>query len=367
MTIEEKTILYEYDKISNNIFQTLLDSITEAFINYYGENYREKITKRIHDTLIITFTLNESKDSINEKIKILNSYLKKERNRENIIGLKLQLGYELLKKNKKINDTDPKIVLKTFLKNKNLFNSSKIEKIKTTTREDNSHHLGYAISINTRSDGHYYIGLNSVDRMNVCSLIHEISHILQMEELALAYDENNHDIGKVKNSNITNDNEDLVNEIINDKITLDIFNIWQKKYKNEFSDWVIYDYSTDYLILDELFNNIISKLYELLKDIIKDNFLKDNLNIVEKIIGSDNYEFLYEILKIIYQDIAKLKVSSFEEYRSLKKETIDKCNKKCEEIYLETIKNIEEYKEYNKNINMEVENMIQNGSAHRMK
>ena len=86
----------EYLNTKNNAINSLRPLLIEAFVKFYGEDYRYKITKLINDVIVVSVARSELNNDIDRKLSNL-------RNKEN--NFEVNLGnenYNELKKIKRI-------------------------------------------------------------------------------------------------------------------------------------------------------------------------------------------------------------------------------------------------------------------------
>lgn len=261
------------------------DIILESFIEFYGEDYRDIIITRFNDIsflyyindITIFYIVDSLKQGYNDKFKniifaipyiihlIKNNFYKQEIKPENFYKLGI---------NKIVGSSDERILL-----DKELLKYS----IAIALREKNECPYEFNIPINNELKRIIALPIFSVDDK---SLFHEINHAISSEIV-------------IKNGKIAvkcgleyeNEEKKYYNEIINDIISLEIYNIFiQKCRDNILEDNImneaLFDTYTEY-------HHLIMDFYEKNKMKIKSSFIDFNAPQLEK----QDLEYLSKLRK----------------------------------------------------------------------
>ena len=263
--MEVDKIKEEYSKKISDRITTYKDLVLESFVEFYGEDYRDIITTRFNDIsfiyyindITIFYIVDSLKKGYNDKFKnimfaipyivhlIKNNFYKQEITPDNFYELGM---------NKIVGVSD-----EILLSDKELLMYS----IATALREKNEGPYEVNFPINNGFKRIIALPIFSVDDE---SLFHEINHAISSEIVT-------------KNGQITvkcgldyeNEEKKYYNEILNDIISLEVYNIFKQKcgdniLEDNIMDEVLFDTYTDY-------HHLITEFYEKNKMIIKSFFI----------------------------------------------------------------------------------------------
>lgn len=369
-----------YKDYLNNEINIILNYLKESFIEFYGISNKDKIEDVFKDLNIIYMIENKKAIEFNKTISKLENEYKKikdiiakenpkfkekilikrvfDNNNDDTNELKqflLLLSFNKLCLSKKKNDTSLNIILGH---NKKIIPKKYKELI---TNQLNHSTIGFSITypITSRTIA---IRLIESGQIPLHTLIHEINHQLQKDILSLVKGYKIDEAITVKG--ITNKTDDLVNEILNDYCSLDIMQIFLKKYNSI----IIYtNYIEGYIHLDKVSGNAMYKTYNLLKEEIKTRLINGNAHTIRYLIdGNDKYNYI--LLNQLYKKLLdKIKNTTdknrkFYIPRKKKKELYKYTNNK----YITIKNNYNIYKNYTTNLNNTVDNMINKGQAKKL-
>lgn len=379
-----------YEKYLNDEIAKILEYLKQSFIEFYGKSNKNKIEKVFNDLVIVYLVKNYTEQEINKKLSdtensyrtYLNVLLTKKpilsefdliEYSLNINDFKsnksiefkerlLNFSYSKLLKKKKINNNSLNIIL-------GMNKGSLLQDFETLFTDYVDYYTkGFSVSETNHSS---LIGLriDKKGKVSLHTLVHEINHQLQKEDLFYVIDNDNKEkIFRVEG--LTNNNIDLVNELINEYCSEEIMNIFKRKYNSSLLDW---NFFSGYLKIDEVSGNTMKKTYLLLKDEIKSRLINGKARTLRNIIDGDGKEN-YSLLNIFYNKIKEnmLKASNngmkFNEYIS----TLSEEKKKgyvqfANGIYISIKNNFETFNKYNIDLNNQVNRMIEEGSARKIK
>lgn len=366
----------------------ILECLKETFIEFYSESNRNKIEKVFNDLVIVYLAENYTDKELNEKLlsteKSYKSCLDELLSKKPILsefdlieyslninnsksnklldfkGKLLNFSYSKLLKMEKINNNSLNIILGT--------NKGSVSQSLETLF---SNYVEYSIagfSVNKTNHSNL-IGLRIKNgKVSLHTLIHEINHALQKEDLLSVIDNDNKEkIFRVEG--ITNNSDDLVGELINEYCSEDIMNIFKQKCDSFLLDL---KFSSGYLKIDQVSGNIMKKTYLLLKDEIKSRLINGNARTIRNIIDGDSKEN-YSLLNIFYNKIKENMIKAnnngmkFTEYVS----TLPEEKKKgylqfANGIYTSIKNNFNIFKTYNINLNNQVNRMIEEEKARKI-
>ena len=379
-----------YERYLNNEIDSILRNLREAFVEYYGEDNRNKIEKIFNNLVIIYFVKNYSEKQINNKINSLSNnyteFLKqllknkpmlKENdiveylfNNKNFISNKLKdfenklldLSYFKLLKQKKINDSTLNIIIG--------MNKGSISKNLEIMISDYVSYFTAGFSI-PKTNHHNLIGLrfNKRGKIRLHTLVHEINHQLQKEELFKIVDDNGKESIFLVDG-ITNNHDDIINELVNEYCSKEIMDIFNRNFT---SNLLELSFNSGYLYIDQISGNIMKKTYNLLKKEIKLRLINGNIKTIQYIIDGDdkeNYSLLNSFYNKIRSNMYKASETGikFDEY--LEKLPDEKKNgyvQFANGIYSSIKNNYNKFEEYNLNLNNQVNKMIEEGTAKKIK
>ena len=372
----------KYEKIyKDNLdyeMNIILNLLKESFIEFYGISNKDKIEKVFKDLTITYMTENKSAIEFNKTIKeletiyntIKNTITKehpkaKEKeiinlafNDDALVQLKeliLSLSFNKLCLSKKKNDTS----LNILLGHNKVLLSKKYKDLITNYLNHST--MGFSITypITTKM---IVIRLKENGQIPLHTLIHEINHQLQKDILSLIKGYKIDDAITVKG--ITNKSDDLVNEILNDYCSLDIMQIFLKKYNSTLLDT---NYLDGYIYLDQLSGNAMNKTYNLLKEEIKTRLINGNAQTIRYLIdGNDKYNYI--LLNQFYKKLLDKVLTTTNKNRKfyIPRKKKKELHKYTHNKYITIKNNYNTYITYTNNLTNTVNNMINKGQAKKL-
>lgn len=264
----------EYAKQITDRITTYKDLVLKSFVEFYGENYRDIIAKRFNDIsflyyindITIFYIADSLRQGYSDKFKniifsipyivhlIKNNFYKQEITPDNFYELGI---------NKLVGSSDENLLL-----DKELLKYS----IATALREKNECAYEVNLPINNGIKRIIALPIFSVDDK---SLFHEINHAISSEIVI-----NNGETTVKCGLDYENEEKKYYNEILNDIISLEVYNIFKQKcggniLEDNIMDEVLFDTYGDYHCL-------ISDFYEKNKMNIKSFFIDFNAPQLEK-------------------------------------------------------------------------------------
>ena len=151
------------------------------------------------------------------------------------------------------------------------------------------------------------IAININEKINFNVLIHELNHTLHNKMIQQESFSPLIVIPPKYQEGIMNDDDELSQEdsldnlcyeIINEYMTREILEIFNKKYNDQ-----LYDCSINpsyYISVDVLLGKVVYNIFEKIKDLIKEHLIKAEGQVIRDMIGKDNYSSLNQSLKDAY-------------------------------------------------------------------
>lgn len=280
------------EKYANEYFKSIEKNkniLIEAFIQYYGEKYRNTITEKINETNFYTFISNCAIEIIYDNI-INNSINDK----------------DLLEDLKLIFNTykNKNYFTKTFINNTKLDNFYKKQIVEALS--NNIHIFGFHIFTFDDDNNpiqNVFTSIFSDDK----NLIHELNHVITSTALAFEIIDNDVPATIVKNGIATSYASDhhkvgnSLEEVINDKISFEITEIFHKLGGKIVTHNIDYP-DTTYL---ELFP-VIDKFYNKYKSLLIEARITEDTNTLFKEIDKRKFEefqiMIDKCLEIVVQN-----------------------------------------------------------------
>lgn len=212
----------EYLNDKNKVIDSLRPLLIEAFVKFYGEDYRYKITKLINDVIVVSVARSELNNDIDRKLSNL-----KEKEKTFDVNLGIEY-YNELKKNKKNSDFHYVFMTSTSCNN--------LEALQSEIKRQRVICSGW-IMAKQDMPMIFIVGIKN----NITTIIHELNHLITEDILAKKYDDEGNYMETVRTHGIHSKGftPDLVYEIINELMTQKIFGI----FKNEYFDLIPLEYS----------------------------------------------------------------------------------------------------------------------------
>lgn len=283
--IEIKKIKTDYTKKNNDKIKKYKDLILESFIEFYGEEYRNIIINRFNDIsflyyindVTIFYIVDSLKEEYNDKFKntmfaapyiiylIKNNFYKQKVTNDNFYKLGI---------NKIVGSSDEKL-----LTDINLLKYS----IALALRDENQNPIEFNFNENKNFKRIIALPMFSFDDKD---LFHEINHAITSEPV----NKNGKFIVKCGLDYYGEDKKEY-NEILNDIISLEIYDIFKKKcrdtiFEDDVMDEVLFETYTNH-------NRLIDEFYNKNKIKIKLSFIDENSFQLEK----QDLEYLEELIK----------------------------------------------------------------------
>lgn len=286
--MEVERIQKEYAKKITNRIQTYKELIIESFIEFYGEKYRKVITDRFNDIsflyyindITIFYIIDSLKQGHEEKLKniifiipyiiylIENNLYRQELTPDNFYKLGM---------NKIIGFSDKKILL-----DEKLVDYS----IAIALRENNE--SPYEINLRT-NNGFKRIVSFPIFSTSDKDLFHEINHAISSESII----KDGKNIIKC-GFHYENEQKEYYNEVLNDIIALEIYEIFKQKC----SDNILEDNIMSEVLFSKYINYhyLLNEFYEENKNVIKTSYIDSKAPQLEKK-DLDYLSNLFEISK----------------------------------------------------------------------
>lgn len=299
----------KYERLYNKTIEDNKEILIESFVEYYGEKHRDEIVSRFNEIIFIYYINWE------RFLKVLNFIdLRKE---ENIIFKDVNDFFEYrTKKDDNFKDSFVGTSNKKLLKNILIASAVKEKFIETFSNGDPLY-LGV---MEDKSKMDRLIFLPIVTH-NKTTIIHEINHALTDFPLLLDDLKNKFES---KMGIQMNDDEEFFHELINERASLEIYEIFKRRggnlthlyFSNHFNSY--YTYNT-YLI-DEFYNKF--------KRIIKESYITLNKNNLIERIGKDNYQELVDMVNKYYNKDLTLSRKNKKETKEVRKRLVRRMQKK---------------------------------------
>ena len=380
------TLIDEYRRRRDYNIKRVFEVLKVAFIRYYGEENSAKVNRVIDDLCICYIGNNRSSEKlfnkiardsewINDIIRLLVVKEGKELTAEDLIeyalGDKFQFTskdpvvkdkildyiYSIYLYRRKINDTDLSVVLDT--------SSGSLSEVFTLLGRGLDNMVDGLSCPCSDSLNLMYLRIKR-GKISLHTLIHEINHLLQKEDMALREEGD-----VISIFGVSNGHQDLVNEVINEYVSKDIFDMFMALYDG---DLTMFDTSFDgiYLNIDCMCNNIGLDIYYLLKDEIRSNLINGSAPKIAKIINSSNYNNLCSIFKEIYKEMIEMlgrgKGFKYSDYfSSLTADRKVFLKNEMDKLFKGVLESYFEYNIYEQRLSDYIDSLVSNGQAHRLK
>ena len=380
------TLIDEYRRRRDYNIKRVFEVLKVAFIRYYGEENSAKVNRVIDDLCICYIGNNRSSEKlfnkiardsewINDIISLLVVKEGKELTAEDLIEYALGDKFQFISKDpvvndkildyiysiylyrKKINDTDLSVVLDT--------SSGSLSDVFTLLGRGLDNMVAGLSCPCSDSLNLMYLRIKK-GKISLHTLIHEINHLLQKEDMALREEGD-----VISIFGVSNGHQDLVNEVINEYVSKDIFDMFMALYDG---DLTMFDTSFDsiYLNIDCMCNNIGLDIYYLLKDEIRSNLINGSAPKIEKIINSSNYNNLCSIFKEIYKEMIEMlgrnKGVKYSDYfSSLTADRKVFLKNEMDKLFKGVLESYFEYNIYEQRLSDYIDSLVSNGQAHRLK
>lgn len=315
----------KYDALKEAYNQLVIETLNQnkqilidSFVEYYGEEYRDLITRKYNEITFIYFADWYSLELLAHKMsnyknntleyQTLKEFLKCHQKKSSIFSTTFQRKEPSIFPDELIGTTNYSVVSK-----------EKVRNFITSYLTNNYHY-----SVN--------IGVNPTDRIvsfSILSLtekaiIHEINHALTKNHLAEINDNGKH-IGWVEKSGISaaikGKSEDIcLEELLNDKASTEIIEIFKRKGGNLTSiclgNPVPYSYPANFYLIDDF--------YEMFKEYIKKARILEAKNELIARVGEATYQKFANLVQYRYSNnletIKKNKRESMDQVEALLKQ-----------------------------------------------
>lgn len=374
-------IYREYLYINSVVYETMKDKLIEVFAEFYGEEYRNKITEVIENMLIILtgygYDKKFMKDYIDKSKKEIKNILINKYNFADNLPMNKYLSsakvlvHEMLEDYANSRDGESKHFNElTVAYNYYIYYSYIFKKSKKATYlymasvpNNKSAEKFYKQFIYRREEeisGSYYPNFNVPlitvhgPKPNLVTIIHEVNHAMHKEIQAKFYDGRGNE-AIINSFGITGlgSREDYIYEIINEYMAILLSGIYIDKY----GDPVMQDQGPEsvYYQVDTILGYTDAKpgpvlrLYGQASSLIKRRLIEGKGYMLKNIIGSNLYDEINRKINIIFNDLYELHKN---DDRMISRDDI----KDLDLLYINTlsklgVKNIKEYsKEHKKQI-----------------
>jgi len=373
-----------YINILESTMETVLTRLRYEFIKYYGKEYTDKINKIFDNLTFVYIGENKPKyvllDDQEEYLDLLYDLRRKSNfSGSEIVNYALSPQVEI---NQKTFDFRKKFMSYAFScwgyqKKKNRDNESiylgaskEINDKKIIDLAENSTQSGAYMEISDDYDYLTFIKISN-GQIPLHDLIHEINHHLTKESI---YKITNNDESEeiYTTIGITDDSKDLINELINEYVSKDILDSYDKIYFDD--PYVDKDFDSGYIMIDKLCGDPIKQIYELLLEVVKKNLINGNCVVIKKIINNDNKDNYYNldvIFKILKKHMEIKKKNNIIKRMSEYPDTIDNIKKlelldAINKLLNSIKKSCNNYFKYQNDCNMYIEELISSGKATKL-
>lgn len=324
-------------------YNSIKEPLILAFTEFYGKEYQDTIRFVVENLVIIKLCKNLSneeldsrrKDSLHKLNKVVKDIaISMGFNFNNIDSLKVMDRLERCSRNqiKRLRDNYPKLDEQQVIKAIRLktiydyYNISLKEKINDTfpvivlgvndaklTKYETARIVESLFSEKGRGMASAYTSFlyPIIDIrgpvLDIHALIHEINHLLKKKvELDIPINSDLDKRDRIYGTNNYYKTNDLFYEFINEFMAKDIHNIFNKYYE-ENDNYILVNSSADndYLVLNQLTNGIVEKIYIRFKEVIKKILIEDGKDKFIEIIDLKKYSRVSGRLKLMYYDVIK--------------------------------------------------------------
>lgn len=344
--IQAENLFYNNYNMVNN---ELIDIIKNAFIEYYGEEFRGKIESVFLNLRIIYFSNNINQSIIDDRIKELND--------SGLLGM--ELGYYSILKKKKKNESNKKIIL---MHNEICNGYCEYDEwIEENMISDGG-------SVQNSQKPTVYIQIEDDGIMYLQGLIHEINHSLMKDPLFIdEYGE----IHYAKGIYECNDKV-IFNELINEYITKRVMDIVTTRIDNKYN-FINTEFGSWYIGIDILNSDLIKTIFSKFENIIKEAIVEGNPVKIKKILNNSSEKIFDQINDIYSKQLIEARINR--KPGTWKNTILDRLNKVdsaeinernnrflevIDESYQKYLKDEKELKEY-------VDELVKEGKARRIK
>lgn len=278
-------IEYFNNKLNESLSE-LNDSLVDGFVAIFGDFNRSKIIDVIKNINVGIFGPNLSFQELEEKIKYYSNMIEQIKNEQKIPD-----------ENNKVEELCSKYAYYKKLRDSKKNNDDNFVLLYSNTPnydEDFNEFVNYYINCHKATAGtggvikHAYLGMtvNSECKIRLRVIIHEIIHILMVENLLIYNDDNI----LTTSGRITEGKSQykVVNELFVEYFTNEVLNnILLNSKLNNNSIFDLNFTESRYMKIDKLCNNVGKRIFELLKTILKKKFINGEDAFIIRIIGSE--------------------------------------------------------------------------------
>lgn len=357
-----KTVVYSKTFVDNCDFicTEVISAIKEAYIKYYGEQNKGKI-ERVFNNLRIAFICdNRRKSDIKDIL-------------ENISSLDFDSMDEYMRRKMQIKSGMYYSVCKNrdfFLTKNVLVYSSDMKHYK----EDNEIIKSFpdeGCFVENSDNTLIYARLDHDGMLRLQTLVHEIGHAL-MKETLISYDDKELVVNGVYGG-IGKKPSKIINELINEYITKEVMDMLERKFNYRMLS-IDLKFNSSYLNLDYLHNDLVKRIYDLLREEIRANMINGNCNMIKRIINASRAS-VFDLIcreydksdKEILDQTLDGRISSRAVYNRIKEDN-RKENFYLDECYFRKVKlGYEQYKRDVERQDAYIDKMVAQGKARRLK
>lgn len=301
MGLRYEILKKKYERLYNETLEKNKEILIESFVEYYGEKHRDEIVSMFNEIIFIYYINWEDFSKVEKNISIKDGDIAKVKDLKNF-----------LKYRKKTNDS---------------FKDSFIGSSKRNLLKDdfinNSMIKERLIEIfNYGNPASYYGTLICLPvlMVNEKDIIHEINHALKFIFIAFNL------IKKefiVKGGLYVSEEERKIEELINERASLEIFEIFKRRSGDmgaiQLITYELY-YTRNLYLIDEFYNRF--------KEIIKESLITLNKNNLVQRVGKENYEELVNMVNKYYVNDLCLSRKNKKETKEVRQKLVKKMQKR---------------------------------------
>lgn len=310
-----------YTTILNKRFLDNREKLIESFIEYYGEEYRDRI-RSIYDNTIIVYYVGNNITALLDTHNLWRTELNQLQNK--LLKMEIDLS------NSDLTDEEKENIRYIGSNKTDTFNNEELSAITniaiTTTKSNNALKLLWTFNGKTNRFIFFpaYLWKDS-------TIIHEMNHHMTSDDLVLVETDNGSSHIGISGLNIdgygSSNQERIIEELINDMSAIEITEIFHSKGGSYLEE----NLSKKSIIGESDYQNnfyLIEKFYTYFKDVIKKARITGNKNLLLQTCGEENYYKLVNLINQYYntgftQEKSKEIDKVFEAMVSYRKNLID--------------------------------------------
>lgn len=278
-----KTVDYSkiFDDNCDYICTSVVDAIKDAYIKYYGEKNRGKIERVFNELRIVFICDNRRKSDIKDILYNISCLDFKSMDEDTLRKKQIESG----------------MYYKTFY-NRNIFPYKNVivyssDKKKHIEDDDvEKRFVDEGCFIEKADKPIIYVRLDGNGILRLHALVHEIGHAL-MKETLISYNDIDIEVTGVYGG-IEKKPSRIINELINEYITKEIMDMIADKFDYK-RLLIALNFSSSYINLDYIHNDLVKRIYELLRDEIRANMINGNCNLIKRVINANRFS-VFELI-----------------------------------------------------------------------